>query len=228
MKAVKDLVDFQYENFTVGAFSLQFKIFLLFYILPNIILVFTRDKQIVQACVLSCVIITLVIFSFELIQIRYYGFREYVKDSWNRVDLLMFILNIFFFTQRIGASDDGDEMPTLTIALNLISIPFGFLKLMHFFRGVYESFGQLISLIVTCLKDISIFMIFFTAWVIFFTIYNRIQEVEFGSGPESDYPNVEKNIALFLQTYRNSIGDLAAPQYVRWTALMELNDPENP
>ena len=47
MKAVKDLVDFQYENFTVGAFSLQFKIFLLFYILPNIILVFTRDKQIV-------------------------------------------------------------------------------------------------------------------------------------------------------------------------------------
>ena len=71
-------------------------------------------------------------------------------------------------------------------------------------------------------------MIFFTAWVIFFTIYNRIQEVEFGSGPESDYPNVEKNIALFLQTYRNSIGDLAAPQYVRWTALMELNDPENP
>lgn len=79
--------------------------------------------------------------------------------------------------------------------LNLISIPFAFLKLMHFLRGIFESFGQLISLIVTCLKDISIFLLFFAAWIMFFMIYYRIAGVEF---PEDDYSMLDSNLVLFF------------------------------
>jgi len=221
MKVIKDLIDFQYEQFTISAFALQFKIFLTFYIIPLIVLVFTRNSLVVFGCVTSCTIITLIIFLFETIQMKFYGLQEYLKDPWNRVDLSMFFLNIFFFTQR-AMQAEGQEMSTLTIALNMISIPFGFLKLMHFFRGVYESFGQLISLIVICLSDISIFMLFFTAWIIFFTIFYRIAEVDFGLG---DYEEIEPNIALLLQTYRISIGDLAAPLYPRWILMVNSEDP---
>lgn len=67
-------------------------------------------------------------------------------------------------------------------------------------------------------------MIFFTAWILFFTIFNRIIEVEFGL---DDYTLVESNIALFLQTYRNSIGDLAVPMYPRWELLVRSEDPND-
>jgi hypothetical protein len=86
-------------------------------------------------------------------------------------------------------------MGVFIISLNLISVLFAFLKLMHYLRGVYESFGTLISLIVICVKDISIFMLFFTAWIIFFMIFYKIAYVEFGS---DDYPLLDSNLALFL------------------------------
>lgn len=136
---------------------------------------------------------------------------------------MLFFLNIVFFTQRVR-QPEGMEMSALTIGLNMISIPFAFLKLMHFFRGVYESFGQLISLITTCLKDISIFLLFFTAWIFFFTIFYRISEVSFDL---QDYAELEPNVALFLQTYRISIGDLAAPLYPRWIEMVNSESSTN-
>lgn len=86
-------------------------------------------------------------------------------------------------------------MGTFTILLNLLAILFGFLKLMYYLRGIYESFGQLIALIVICVKDISIFMLFFASWVIFFTLFYRIAGVEF---PNDDYPLLDSNLVLLL------------------------------
>ena len=34
--------------------------------------------------------------------------------------------------------------------------------------------------------------------------------------PPADYPGLNKFAAIFLMTFRNSIGDLAPPDYVFW------------
>ena len=63
---------------------------------------------------------------------------------------------------------------------------------------------------------------FFISWIIFFMIVYRIAEVEFDNG---DYPLLDGNLVLLLQTYRNSIGDIAPPLYSRWEEYMQSEDP---
>jgi len=109
----------------------------------------------------------------EYITIRQVGIANYLSDSWNKIDMGMLALNALFFT-NLAYRDPSKPTETFTIMLNLISIPFAFLKLMHYLRGIFENFGMLIHLIAICLKDISIFMMFFCAWIMFFMIYYRI------------------------------------------------------
>lgn len=106
MKVIKDLIDFQYTQYTISSFALQFKVFLLFYILPLITLVFTRNREIVYACAFSCMSVQVIVFLFELIQIKYYGLNEYLKDAWNRIDQAMFFLNIIFLITRVQVEEN--------------------------------------------------------------------------------------------------------------------------
>jgi hypothetical protein len=166
----------------------------MFYIIPLVLLVYTKSRLNQTIYITSCLSIQAVIAVIEAITIKQKGLSAYASDMWNKVDLTMLFLNVIFFS-NLARRDPHEDTPTYTIMLNLISIPFAFLKLMHFLRGIFESFGQLISLIVTCLKDISIFLLFFAAWIMFFMIFYRIAGVEFDKG---DYPELDSNLVLFF------------------------------
>ena len=194
MKVIKDLIDYQFEEFTIKAFYIQFIVYLMFYIIPLVLLVYTKSRLNQTIYITSCLSIQAVIAVIEAITIKQKGLSAYASDMWNKVDLTMLFLNVIFFS-NLARRDPHEDTPTYTIMLNLISIPFAFLKLMHFLRGIFESFGQLISLIVTCLKDISIFLLFFAAWIMFFMIFYRIAGVEFDKG---DYPELDSNLVLFF------------------------------
>ena len=111
---------------------------------------YTKSRVYQTVYITSCLIITAIIAVIEGITIKQVGFKEYINDMWNKVDLSMLVLNAIFFS-ILSQRDPHEGTGTYTTMLNLISIPFAFLKLMHYLRGIFEDFGQLISLIVTCL-----------------------------------------------------------------------------
>jgi hypothetical protein len=59
------------------------------------------------------------------------------------------------------------------------------------------------------------FIVFFFMWVIFFGLLYWILRVEIDSADE-DYLNLTDFFRYFFMTYRNSIGDITAPGYVKW------------
>lgn len=65
-----------------------------------------------------------------------------------------------------------------------------------------------------------IFALFFYGWILMFSLLFQIlgMQVPPNDDNESDYKNVNVFMVYFLQTYRNSIGDIAAPDYSFWTA----------
>ena len=68
----------------------------------------------------------------------------------------------------------------------------------------------------SCLSDLGVFLTFFLAWELVFTQALVILQVGF---PDDDYPNVSEYMVKVIQIYRNSIGDIAAPIYTRWSKM---------
>ena len=72
------------------------------------------------------------------------------------------------------------------------------------------------------MRDIKLFTIFFICWIIFFSMFYHISGVTFEDG---DYPHIGPVVVTFLQSYRNSIGDLAPPKYPLWDSSITSEDP---
>ena len=70
MKVIKDLIDYQFEEFTIQAFKIQFMIYLCFYIIPLVLLVYTKSKFNQTIYITSCLIIQAVIAGLEFINIK--------------------------------------------------------------------------------------------------------------------------------------------------------------
>ena len=62
--------------------------------------------------------------------------------------------------------------------------------------------------------DVSSFIIFFMAWILFYSIIYRVMGIKFGG---DDYPGINDNAIYPIQIFRNSLGDIAAPDYSYWT-----------
>lgn len=91
---------------------------------------------------------------------------------------------------------------------------------------IFSDYGFLVQMIGLSILDMGPFMAFFTLWVVFFAIENRVLMLEFD---ESEYSGLNKFIQMLILAFRNSIGDLQSPQYERWLNYIKDNrDPENP
>ena len=69
--------------------------------------------------------------------------------------------------------------------------------------------------------DVKFFMYYFFYYQFLFTLLYYVLECEPGhfqevGEPEADYRAVNKILATFIMTFRNSIGDLKAPDYEQW------------
>ena len=57
-------------------------------------------------------------------------------------------------------------------------------------------------------------MAFLIGWILFFALFYIIAGVKFDEG---DYDDLSPTMIVFLQTFRNSIGDIATPHYPEWS-----------
>ena len=96
-----------------------------------------------------------------------------------------------------------------------------FLKGIYFLR-IYENFGHLIQMLANCFRDISVFLVFFITWILVYTMLLDMMEANFDDG---DYPDLNIITITLLQMYRNSIGDISAPLYARWSEMLKRTSP---
>jgi len=162
----------------------------------------------------------------EVIQMQDGGFEEYVKDFYNCVDLAMFVTYCCYFLVRMfdtestllpleaGTSLSQGQVTFLyhMSLLNCFIICQSFLKIMFFLR-VFEQFGLLVDLVAQALSDSIPFTCFLIMWLILFSLLFRILGFEIDDG---DYSSMGQASIYVLQTYRNSVGDIAAPAYSFW------------
>jgi len=60
---------------------------------------------------------------------------------------------------------------------------------------------------------------FLILWITLFSLTQAILRLKIGSEEdpsEGDYPYVNNVAMIFIQTFRNSIGDIAVPDYTDW------------
>ena len=111
----------------------------------------------------------------------------------------------------------GDEKTISMILMDITVFGLSFLKMIYFLR-VYKEFGHLIQMLAKCIKDVSVFMVFLTTWISLFAVMLNMLEVEFS---DDDYPNLNTFMRTLIQIWRNSVGDISAPVYSRWSQMME-------
>ena len=88
------------------------------------------------------------------------------------------------------------------------------LKIIYFFK-INESFGLLILLISEVFSEILVFTMFMIVWIIGFACVFLLIGAEYKD--DNEYPYLQNVFYIFfLQTYRNSIGDIATPNYSFW------------
>ena len=81
---------------------------------------------------------------------------------------------------------------------------------------------QLIQLMISVIEDFKYFSIFLFAWLLLFSIVFQISGLRFTN--DEDYLNLNVFVKFFIQTYRNSIGDILAPSYQIWIDLYDSGE----
>lgn len=115
------------------------------------------------------------------------GFADYISDTFNQVDLGMFLTYCFYFSQRIfnqtspivpietHAQVDEDEVRRvflLSILHNII-ITQAFVKVMFYLR-ISEGFGLLVDCVSNCVTACIPFTSFLILWMLLFSILFRV------------------------------------------------------
>jgi hypothetical protein len=88
-----------------------------------------------------------------------------------------------------------------------------------------ETFSQQVKLVKKGLVDIFPFGCFFVAWLFIFTLIYLIEGASlFDVNKVTEYDNINHAVAMFIQTLRNSLGDIYAPRYDFWLRIKD--DPD--
>jgi len=154
--------------------------------------------------------------SLEYAELSYNGVGEYFSDPWNFVDSTQFIIYLTHIS--IETTKDVDQYgahDSHALWGNLVTITCLFMctiKLMQFLR-YNENFGFLIQMILTVFIDLFPFLTIFVVLVFFFSLVMVITDADF---ERDDYSKVDRFICLFLQVFRNSVGDIGAVRYKHW------------
>jgi len=117
---------------------------------------------------------------------RKQGLKSYMR-GWNLVDLSGFISFLVLMTVQFYYPRDTKEN-VFQILLILFLVLQVFMKLL-FFMKIFSDYGFLVQMIGLSILDMGPFMAFFTLWVVFFAIENRVLMLEFD---ESEYDGLNK------------------------------------
>jgi hypothetical protein len=175
------------------------------------------------------------LLTVELLQIKYKSFAGYFSDGWNFFDVLHFLIyEIYFFIRIAGGktyfvlpkkiNDDVIDRAVLDskmwwVAIHSLLVMLITFKLMFFMR-VSENFSNLVKLVTNVMYQILPFTIFLMMWMVVNTILYDISGIAIFDKEDNDYHQLTYSVALILQNFRNSVGDITTPTYYYWT------DPE--
>jgi len=166
-----------------------------------------------------CMFTSLLLMRFEIEQLRLQG-CEYFASGMNWVDLMGFFTYSTYFGLRI--SNPEMVMPdykqnTIEDILTLLSFPliqYTSLKLLFFFK-MFEEFGKFQHMVGAALGGIKIFLPFMLFWIFICSC----QLYSLGSSyAQDDYPDLHEYIGIFITTWRNSLDNVAPPDYSKWSA----------
>ena len=168
---------------------------------------------------------------------------EYFTDTWNYFDISHFAIYTTYFFFRVVLGHTGYLLPIrevtaipslpedkqietileiqnnsftmmLWVFIHCAMMVLITFKLMFFMR-VSENFSSLVKLINNVIAQVGPFTIFFTMWMITMCLLFRVSGITLIEG-SNDYPEVNTYFALFMQNFRNSIGDITTPQHSYW------------
>ena len=88
---------------------------------------------------------------------------------------------------------------------------------------MFEQFGLFQALVSATIADIKVFLPFMFFWIFIFSC--QLQAVG-ASYPLGDYPDLHEFVAVLLQTWRNSLANVAVPDYSRWSDNLRAEEKE--
>ena len=195
-KVLRDVIDYQFIA-TKKFQEYYLAIYLIFYFIPLYVQIRCNKPHIVILLNGSCLIVQTFCFFYEIIQIKFQGFASYFGNYTNYFDCGIFIIYSFYFLLRMNCSNYKliPEMPSeslmpmdetnhfkeqrnnyfmyYTPLLNVSLILLSFFKLILLLR-VYQNYGQFFQLLMSCMSDVRIFLIFFYSWVVLFSMLFKI------------------------------------------------------
>ena len=80
-----------------------------------------------------------------------------------------------------------------------------------------DKFSNLYTLVIQCVKDIVLFMLYFLYWVIFFASIYMILGADFNVGEKAaDYMSMTPLETIFIGVFRNSLGGIGIHGIEYW------------
>lgn len=132
-------------------------------------------------------------------------------QGFNCNDLLQFFLfNTLMFLQFKWPNDTSNSIPTKLMLLTMITL--AFIKML-FFMKIKSEYGFLVQMVMLSFYDMFAFLGFFTLWIVFFAIQFKVIHLGYDAGGYVDLPTF---VQFILQSFNNSIGNIALPTYERY------------
>ena len=156
---------------------------------------------------------------------KYFGLAEYLSDAWNWLDLLHLLVYLVYFIVRLIAFQEKNVIPTETmkpddqpwmvfwVVMHTAMFLLIIVQIMFFMR-VSDSFASLVKLVGSVIGKVRAFTLFFVMWSITVCLLFDSAGIKIVS---EDYTGIVSAFALFIQNFRNSIGDINPPSADYWT-----------
>lgn len=158
----------------------------------------------------------------EFAEIRYESLRSYFSDVFNIFAFMQFplYLNYFVLTFRKHTLDDSEKIDTYQALVEIILFFSIMTKVLEFLR-TWRQYRFIIQMIMQVFIDIKPFLTLFFFFVLLFTmcmisLQGEVCKNEHCRDDDDEYPSVIKILPIFIQQFRNSIGDIAPPGYDNW------------
>ena len=155
------MIDHQFEYYTVNHFHREFMLYLTFYVTPLLVMVFSDSLLVNVICTILCLVSQTGILYIEKIHHDEQGSKEYFKELWNQIDIVMLAFNYLFLaynsylilfedfsTFRVDLKADDPRLETQQqsllgighLLIPIVVVCFAFFKIMFYLR-VYQQFG---------------------------------------------------------------------------------------
>jgi len=165
-----------------------------------------------------------------------HGWKDYLQDPWNYIDVSGTTLQIIYFSIRVyypqlslpNRRTDvyrveknisiGPPIDEWIPLMNSMLMVFATFKIAYYLRA-YSAFGLVVQLISVCVVNIFSFLIFMICWIFIFANLYMILGVDYINPDFESQNNLPHFLRVYLQTWKNSLGDSVAPSYVQWSKL---------